>query len=72
MRRRRKNLHLLSHLVLKVLGVPLGQSLDRRAGSRVAAEGSEDVELDTRVVGLYHISNVEKLRKWIGEVSLTV
>lgn len=31
--------------------MPLSQSLDSRAGNRVAGEGSEDVELDTRVVG---------------------
>jgi hypothetical protein len=31
--------------------VPLGQGLDSRTRSSVASEGSEDVELDTRVVG---------------------
>lgn len=42
-----------SNLVLEVPGVPLGQRLDRGAGNGVAGEGSEDVELDAGVVGLY-------------------
>lgn len=53
--------------------MPLGQSLDGRAGDRVAGEGGEDVELDTRVVGLLTcVSSALVCQSGEGHIDLTV